>query len=191
MTSKYCPIISSNCRDDECVMWFENSCALVDYLLSRGVGMSSLVEKVVKSSFDLDVPPRSSDPTPSEKDPIQHFLSTSKKDLAKEMLRFVKDNDFYGRDRLSINYEAIDLFWSKYGLQRFGVPIEVNVKQDEVKILVEKMLRDEIVEEFSMRTEAGLVAELCDYVKDRTPEDAPRNSQFLHSQDNIFTRSTA
>jgi len=121
-------------------MWKDEECLIVKFL--QGVQLASEEGESTEEGIDLEtgMPIRASSTVP------KWLKTATAESIAKDILEF-KDEQFPNGDddrfRFGMDSSIIRLFWSKKGVQRFGLPPEIQCKIEEADTMVDMQIRKE------------------------------------------------
>ncbi|MGA2681866.1 MAG: hypothetical protein ABSF44_08715 [Candidatus Bathyarchaeia archaeon] len=160
-----CPFFKTDCHGNECAMWKDEHCLIVNFLQSfqQYASEGSEASSEEGMGIDVEVPVRESARVP------KWLKTATAESLAKEILEF-KDEKFPDGDRFG-TYSASRLFWSSRGVQRFGLTPEIETKIEQADMLAEQQMRkeeaDKRVERFTREKEElpSLIGQCVDYAR--------------------------
>ncbi len=114
----FCPLIKEQCKGNECVMWKNESCILVTYL----------------SGYEGE----NSTELPNEEPMYDEIESISAEELAAEIVTFAQREFPDEKMSFALNVATTQILHDKKIVNRFTVPLEINLKIQKAQMLAEK-----------------------------------------------------
>lgn len=143
----YCPLARENCKQDDCVMWRNENCLIIqiieDFTLGpEGIAVDGTLEDYKDFGISLPItPPGSSGYHSSPKQVPKEIEQSSPEELAQELTTFANE-EFPDEENLYIARFS-DLFWKKKNLERWDLPFDIEMKVRKAEILAQTKLSEE------------------------------------------------
>jgi len=125
----FCPFIRGDCKNDECMMWKEDLCLIVNYLISFQNTNESTPEEEIEYQKELE-----------EWKKIPEELEVESVDyLADKFVSFV-ESTAPGNQRIWVPHHA-RRFWQSLGLNStWAIPSNIQIKMGQVESKVQNLL---------------------------------------------------
>lgn len=143
---KFCPLIGDVCKESECVMWWQNSCALA--LAAQLFVVNQVVSVEVKQHLKESQGPVSvefGEGAEQQSENLESILSETPEALAKEMISFIWKQFPEAREEYETAiWQYARFFWQQRGIKReWGLPPDVEMKKKRAEQIAKKWLMEE------------------------------------------------
>lgn len=132
---RYCPVIRAECKKDPCIMWQDESCALVEYLNhvreARSISIPGLGTVRPKSGKIVDK---------TSAVGIDEIKGTEIDELAAQLLDFADREALINENMERFDYQLTEAFLESRGIDEFDAPSTVKSKMRKALKAAEKLL---------------------------------------------------
>ena len=140
----FCPFFKEDCKGNQCVMWLDENCIIV-YFLQK-------IQTAIPSEEDVDSGQIEFYPEISPREVPDYIKTISPEDLASEYVTFIKTE--FPDPEIQPSFNIFDLFLRSKGVDnRFGLPIEIEMKISKARAFFSMEQEKEREQERQMRME--------------------------------------
>ena len=160
----FCPFFNSECKRNQCVMWYDEACLIVSFL--QGLAQPP-TEREMPMEEPTEAPSmfRLERPEPVIPDEIKEVTPES---LAAEFITFLETE--FPDSELGPYRGNFNLFLATKNLtERWNLPADIQLKIEKAQILAQNEIRKRVEEERKIRLESekeelpSLVSRCCDW----------------------------
>ena len=140
----FCPFYKEECKDNQCVMWLDDNCIVVNFLQK--------IQTAIPSEEDIESGQIEYYPEITPREVPDYIKLISPEDLASEYVTFIQTE--FPDPEIQPSYSMFDLFLRSKGVDsRFELPIEIEMKVSKARALFSMEREKEREQERQMRIE--------------------------------------